>query len=87
MAGRSPADGRSGRDRGHDEEARRWHASHGPHGCRPDRIEEYEREHAAVWPSVLAVIKAAGVRDYSIFRPEDRVFGVYECDDPEAANA
>lgn len=54
---------------------------------RPDRIEEYEREHAAVWPSVLAVITAAGVRDYSIFRHEDRVFGVYECDDPEAANA
>lgn len=52
---------------------------------RPDRIEDYERTHAAVWPEVLSLIKDAGVRDYSIFRFEDRVFGVYECDDPEAA--
>lgn len=54
---------------------------------RPDKIEEYEAAHAAVWPEVLAVIKEAGVRNYSIHRFEDRLFGYYECDDPEAATA
>lgn len=52
---------------------------------RPDRIEEYERAHAAVWPEVLALIKDAGVRNYSIYRWENRLFGYYECDDPEEA--
>jgi L-rhamnose mutarotase len=53
----------------------------------PDRIRDYERAHAAVRPEVLALIKGAGVHDYSIFRFEDRVFGVYECEDPVAAQA
>lgn len=52
---------------------------------RPDRIEAYERAHAAVWPEVLALIKRAGVQNYSIYRFEDRVFGYYECDDPTSA--
>ncbi len=54
---------------------------------RPDKIEEYERAHAAVWPEVLVVIKEAGVRNYSIHRFGDRVFGYFECDDVEAARA
>lgn len=54
---------------------------------RPDRIEEYERAHAAVWPEVLKLIKDAGVRNYSIFRYQNRLFGYYECDDPDAARA
>ena len=52
---------------------------------RPDRIEEYVEAHAAVWPDVLAAIHAAGIRDYSIWLFEDRVFAQYECDDPEEA--
>lgn len=54
---------------------------------RPDKIEEYERAHAAVWPEVLAVIKEAGVRNYSIHRFEDRIFGYFECDDVAATQA
>jgi L-rhamnose mutarotase len=54
---------------------------------RADRIEEYERAHAAVWPEVLALISSAGVRNYSIFRYQERLFGYYECDDPEGARA
>ena len=54
---------------------------------RPDRIEAYERAHAEVWPEVLKLIKDAGVHNYSIYRWKDRVFGYYECDDPEAAQA
>jgi len=54
---------------------------------RPDKIEEYERSHAAVWPAVLRLIKAAGVHNYSIYRWENRIFGYYECADPAAAQA
>lgn len=50
---------------------------------REDKIEEYEQAHAAVWPEVLAVIKAAGAGNYSIYRHETRLFGYYECDDVE----
>lgn len=31
-------------------------------------IEEYDREHARVWPDLLAKLKDAGISDYSIFR-------------------
>jgi len=54
---------------------------------RPDKIDAYVEAHAAVWPDMLAMIKAAGVRNYSIYRFGDRVFGYYECDDPDAAAA
>jgi len=50
---------------------------------RPERIEGYVEAHAAVWPDALAAIGAAGIRDYSIWLFEDRVFAQYECDDPE----
>lgn len=50
---------------------------------RPDRIDEYVTAHAAVWPDVLDAIRAAGIRDYSVYLIGDRVVGVYECDDPE----
>ena len=35
---------------------------------KPEAIEEYEREHARVWPELLAKLKEVGVSDYSIFR-------------------
>ncbi len=54
---------------------------------RPDKIDEYVTAHAAVWPDMLAMITAAGVRNYSIHLFEDRVFGYYECDDPAATQA
>ncbi|MFN8624052.1 MAG: L-rhamnose mutarotase [Chloroflexota bacterium] len=54
---------------------------------RPEKIEEYVTAHAAVWPEMLAMIKEAGVRNYSIHLFKDRVFGYYECDDPAATQA
>lgn len=33
----------------------------------PDKVDEYERLHAAVWPGVLARISACNLRNYSIF--------------------
>lgn len=34
---------------------------------RAERVEEYKRLHAAVWPEVLDMICKANIRDYSIF--------------------
>ncbi len=34
---------------------------------RPERLEEYVRLHAAVWPDVLKMIKQCNIRNYSIF--------------------
>jgi L-rhamnose mutarotase len=34
---------------------------------RPERVGEYERLHAAVWPDVLATISRCNLRNYSIF--------------------
>jgi L-rhamnose mutarotase len=45
---------------------------------RPDRIEEYERLHAAAWPAVLRAIRVANIRNYSIYRHDDRLFAYFE---------
>lgn len=45
---------------------------------RPDRIEEYERLHAAAWPAVLAAIRAANIRNYSIYRHDEQLFAYFE---------
>ncbi|HEX2037498.1 MAG TPA: L-rhamnose mutarotase [Chloroflexota bacterium] len=47
-------------------------------GIRPEHIEEYERIHAAVWPEVLATIRACNIRNYSIFRFEHTLFAYFE---------
>lgn len=36
-------------------------------GLRPEKIEEYKRLHAAVWPDVLKMIRDCNIRNYSIF--------------------
>ncbi|WP_270728226.1 L-rhamnose mutarotase [Shimia sp. Alg240-R146] len=47
---------------------------------KPEMIAEYKRLHAAVWPDVLAKIKASGIRNYTIFlrEPENILFGYWE---------
>jgi L-rhamnose mutarotase len=47
---------------------------------KPDKVAEYRRLHAAVWPGVLAMIEACGIRNYSIFlkEPENILFGYWE---------
>ena len=45
---------------------------------RPDRIDDYERLHAAVWPGVLAAIHRAKIRNYTIYRHETRLFASFE---------
>jgi len=47
---------------------------------KPDKVAEYKRLHAAVWPAVLARISASGIRNYSIYlkEPENLLFGCWE---------
>lgn len=42
------------------------------------QADEYKRRHDAIWPELLALLKGAGVQDYSIFLdPETHIlFGV-----------
>jgi L-rhamnose mutarotase len=54
---------------------------------RPDRIDEYVRAHREVWPEMLAALKEAGIRNYTIFRAGNQMFGYFESDDLEAAKA
>jgi L-rhamnose mutarotase len=45
---------------------------------RPDRVADYERLHAEAWPGVLATIRAANIRNYSIFRHGELLFAYFE---------
>jgi L-rhamnose mutarotase len=38
---------------------------------RADRLDEYRRRHAAVWPEMLEALDEAGWHDYSLFLRED----------------
>ena len=35
----------------------------------PDRIDDYVEAHGNVWPEMLEALRAAGIRNYTIFRP------------------
>jgi L-rhamnose mutarotase len=45
---------------------------------RPEKAEEYERLHADVPAEVLSMLRAAHLRNYSIFRRGDLPFGYME---------
>ncbi|WP_308639413.1 L-rhamnose mutarotase [Paenibacillus silvisoli] len=45
---------------------------------KPDRLEEYKRLHAAVWPEVLERIKASHIQNYSIYFKDGCLFSYFE---------
>ena len=47
---------------------------------KPGMKEEYVRRHDEIWPELVAVLKAAGISNYTIFAAGDDLFGYYECD-------
>ncbi|WP_298969356.1 L-rhamnose mutarotase [uncultured Roseobacter sp.] len=49
-------------------------------GLNAEKLEEYKRLHADVWPGVLSMITACNIRNYSIFlrEPENLLFGYWE---------
>lgn len=46
----------------------------------PGRLGEYIRRHDAIWPEMTELLNQAGIRNYTIWQYEDRLFGYYECD-------
>jgi L-rhamnose mutarotase len=53
---------------------------------RPERLEEYRERHAAVWPEMLAALRAAGWGNYSLFsRGDGQIVGYLETEDFAAA--
>ena len=55
----------------------------------PGQAEEYRRRHDAIWPELVAELKAAGISDYSIFleEPSHTLFGVLWRADDHAMDA
>lgn len=45
---------------------------------RPEKEAEYRRLHADVWPEVLAMLRTAGIRNYSIFLRDGTLFSYLE---------
>ncbi len=54
---------------------------------KPGAEERYDAAHRAVWPEVLAAIRAAGVTKWLIFRDGLDLFHYIECDDYDRAIA
>ncbi|MCE5240968.1 L-rhamnose mutarotase [bacterium] len=53
---------------------------------RPEKLEEYRRLHAAVWPGVLRMIGECNIRNYTIYYHDGLLFSTFEYvgDDYEA---
>ncbi|HVW18858.1 MAG TPA: L-rhamnose mutarotase [Solirubrobacteraceae bacterium] len=50
----------------------------------PGQEDEYKRRHDEIWPELVADIKAAGLRNYSLFRSGQEIVAYVECE-PDAA--
>lgn len=47
-------------------------------GLKPEKIDEYKKLHAAVWPEVLNMITKCNIRNYSIYLNENTLFSYFE---------
>ena len=45
----------------------------------PGMRDEYVKRHDEIWPEMLALLKQAGICNYSIWNTGDELFGYYEC--------
>ncbi len=52
---------------------------------RGEKLQEYKRLHAAVWPEVLKMIRQCHIRNYTIFYRDGLLFSYYEYDGPDHA--
>ncbi|MBQ9390363.1 MAG: L-rhamnose mutarotase [Synergistaceae bacterium] len=43
-------------------------------------LEEYKRRHDNIWPEMKELLKAAGIRNYTIWNTGNELFGYYECE-------
>ena len=47
-------------------------------GVRADRLEEYKKYHADVWPEILDMIRECNIQNYSIFYKDGLLFAYLE---------
>ncbi|HRX01923.1 MAG: L-rhamnose mutarotase [Anaerolineae bacterium] len=47
-------------------------------GVKPEKLEDYVRYHAAVWPEILDMIRQCNIRNYSIFLKDHMLFAYFE---------
>ena len=47
---------------------------------KPGMREEYKRRHDEIWPEMVDLLHAAGIRNYTIWSDGDVLFGYYECE-------
>ena len=48
---------------------------------RPEKFDDYVTAHSSVWPEMLDALRGAGIRNYTIFRAGNQVFGYFETDE------
>jgi L-rhamnose mutarotase len=44
------------------------------------KLAEYKKRHANIWPEMKAVLKEAGIVNYSIWNVGNELFGYFECE-------
>lgn len=47
-------------------------------GLRPEKMDEYKRLHADVWPKVREAIRRSNITNYSIYHRDGYLFSYYE---------
>ena len=47
-------------------------------------LAEYRRRHDEIWDEMKEVLRAAGIRNYSIWNVGNELFGYYECEQGKA---
>lgn len=47
---------------------------------KPGMKDEYKRRHDEIWPEMKALLKEAGIGNYTIWSDGDVLFGYYECE-------
>ena len=52
---------------------------------RPEKVDAYLDAHRDVWPELLDALRTAGIRNYTIFRAGNEMFGYFESDDLDRA--
>lgn len=44
------------------------------------KLDEYIKRHNEIWPEMLEVLGAAGIKNYTIWNVGNELFGYYECE-------
>lgn len=47
---------------------------------KPGQQAEYKKRHDEIWPEMTALLKEAGIKNYTIWSDGEMLFGYYECE-------